>query len=51
LFIEALIGKPVDIFAFPYGDFDDAVVEAMRVATTPWDSPLDFWLKLRDGYD
>jgi hypothetical protein len=21
------------------------------VATIPWDSPLDFWLKLRDGYD
>jgi hypothetical protein len=62
-----LIGKPVDIFAFPYGDFDDGLVEAARkagyrfvfstqprtidprdrqalrarVATNPWDSPLE----------
>ena len=47
--LEALIGKPVDIFAFPYGDFDDAVVDPARVATTPRD--LDFWPKVRGGYD
>ena len=40
--LEALIGKPVDIFAFPYGDFDDAVVDPAKVATTPRDSLLDF---------
>ena len=37
--------QPVDIFAFPYGDFDDAVVDAAKVGTTPRDSLLDFWLK------
>jgi hypothetical protein len=46
-----LIGKPVDIFAFPYGDFNDAVVDAAKVATTPRDSLLDFCLKVCGGYD
>ncbi len=75
--LEALIGGPVDIFAFPYGDFNEAVVEIARasgyrfvfstqpgtidprdlnilrarVSTDPSDSPFEFWLKLRGGYD
>jgi peptidoglycan/xylan/chitin deacetylase (PgdA/CDA1 family) len=75
--LEALTGKRVDMFAFPYGDFNEAIVESAksagyryvfstqprtidprdarilraRVSTSPSDSPLEFWLKLRGGYD
>jgi peptidoglycan/xylan/chitin deacetylase (PgdA/CDA1 family) len=75
--LEELIGGRVGIFAFPYGDFNDAIVEIARqagyqfvfstqpgaidprdrrilrsrVSTDPSDSMLEFWLKLRGGYD
>lgn len=75
--LEELTGETVDLFAFPYGDYNDAVVEAAgragfrfafstqpnrvdprdlsvlrpRVAVHPSDTPLEFWLKLRGGYE
>ena len=75
--LETLIDKPVDMFAFPYGDYNETVVETARsagyrfvfstqpglidpgdlrilrsrIAVDPSDSQLEFWLKLRGGYD
>ncbi len=75
--LETLIDKPVDMFAFPYGDFNETVVETARsagyrfvfstqpglidpsdsrilrsrISVDPSNSRLEFWLKLRGGYD
>ena len=75
--LESLLGAPVEIFAFPYGDFNAPLVETAkeagypfvfstepcrvdpqdtrilrpRVSVNPTDSPLEFWLKLRGGYE
>ena len=75
--LENLLDRPVDLFAFPYGDFNsqtlwrckeagyrfvfsiapgsvdpmDTEMLRPRIAVEPSDTRLEFWLKLRGGYN
>lgn len=74
--LEGMLGTPVQLFAFPYGDYDAQTVKLCReagykyaftivpelinirsdeflrgrVAVTPADGALEFWLKIHGAY-